>query len=206
MVKALFNRYQDEIVIMIWIIGIILSIFFFTNNEKYYLIPESVAYGKYEGRPVTYFRYTHDGVEGYLGISNISVEFCGHGCSGHFGDPFSRKAFKGNWDKYEKQGYFTINRKWWIGLIIPFCCLILMCIIYGLTDYRWKLLYSKAIPGENDCDFYCHSQSYKYRGNKYIYYCNCRVKDYCPYSDRPNEIFKKINNAKNIFLGHLPND
>lgn len=203
MVKALFNRYQNEIVIIIWIIGIILSIFFFTNNEKYYLIPGSVAHGKYDGRPVTYFRYTHDGVERYLGVSNISVEFCGTECSGHFGDPLSRKAFKGNWYKYERKGYFTINRKWWLGLVIPFCCLILMGIIYGLTDDKWESVYSIAIPGDKKNNLFCNNQLRKYSNGTFRYYCNsCIVKDYCKYSDCPNKVFQYIRVYKDKFLGY----
>lgn len=203
MVKALFNRYQDEIVFCIWIIGIIVSIFFFTNKEKYYIIPGSVAHGKYNGRPVTYFRYTHDGVEGYLGISNISAEFCHSGCSGHFGDRFSRKAFKGNWDKYEKQGYFTINYKWWLGLVILCCCLILMGIIYALADRRWKDVYLKAIPGNKKNNLFCNNQLRKYTNGTFRYYCDsCSVKDYCKYSDCQNKIFQYIRIYKNKFLGY----
>lgn len=203
MLKAWFNRNQDKIVLAIWMIGIIVSIFYFTNSEKYYLIPGSVAHGKYEGRPVTYFRYIHDVVEGYLGVSNISVEFCGPGCSGHFGDPFSRKAFNGNWDKYKKRGYFTINRKWWLGLVCPFCCLILMGVIYMLTDYKWKSVYFKAIPGDKKYNFFCTNQLRKYTNGKFRYYCDsCRVKDYCKYSDCPNKVFQYIRIYKNKFLGY----
>lgn len=203
MLKAWFNRYQGEIVIGIWIIGIIISIFFFTNKEKYYLIPKSVTHGKYDGRPVTYFRYIHDGVEGYLGVSNISVEFCHPGCPGHFGDPFSRKAFKGNWDKYEKQGYFIINRKWWLGLVIPCCCLVLMFIVAGLTDYRWQVVYSKATPGDKKLNLFCNKQLRKYTNGTFRYHCDsCQVKDYCKYSDCQNKIFQYIRIYKNKFLGY----
>ena len=203
MLKAWFNRNQDILVMWIWIIGIIVSIFFFINKEKYYIIPGSVAHGKYEGRPVTYFRYTHDGVEGYLGVSNISAEFCGSGCIGHFGDPFSREAFKGNWNKYEKQGYFTINHKWWLGLVILFCCSIFMGIIYILADRRWRDVYSKAIPEDKKINLFCNKQLRKYTNGTFRYYCDsCYVKDYCKYSDCSNKVFKYIRIYKKIFLGY----
>ena len=206
MVKAFFNRYQDKIVFWIWIIGIIVSIFFFTNKEKYYLVPGSVVHNKYEGRPVTYFRYTHDGVEGYLGISNISAEFCSSGCIGHFGDPFSRKAFKGNWDKYEKQGYFTINRKWWLGLVTIVCCIFFIVLVLSLTRQRWQNCYSKYTGvGYRVNNLYCNSQRYEYISskNEYHYHCNlCSVKDYCKYSDCSNKVFKYIRVYKKIFLGY----
>lgn len=207
MVKAFFNRYQDEIVFWIWIIGIIVSIFFFTNKEKYYLIPGSVAHGKYQGRPVTYFRYTHDGVEGYLGISNVSAEFCGSGCPGHFGgDSFSRKAFKGNWDKYEKQGYFTINCKWWLGLVTMACFMFFIVLVSSLTGQKWQTCYSKYTgAGYKFNNLYCNSQRCEYISseNGYHYHCNsCSVKDYCKYSDCPNKVFQYIRIYKNKFLGY----
>lgn len=206
MVKALFNRYQDEIIILIWIIGIIASIFFFTNKEKYYIIPGSVVHGTYKGKPITYCKYIHDNIEGYIGLSNISINFCYNDpkrCIGHPNDPFSRKALNGNWDKYEKQGYFTINRKWWLGLVIPGCCLILMFIIAGLTDYRWQAVYSKATPGDKKINLFCNNQLCKYTNGTYRYYCNCcSVKDYCKYSDCSNKIFQYIRIYKNKFLGY----
>lgn len=203
MLKAWFNRNQDKIVLAIWMIGIIVSIFFFTNKEKYYLIPGSVVHGKYDGRPVTYFRYIYDGVEGYLGISNVDAHFCSNCCGGHFGDKISRKALKGNWDKYEKQGYFTINRKWWLGLVIPVCCLLLMGIIYMLTNRNWRSIYSKANPGDREYNLFCNHQLRKYTNGTFRYYCNsCQVKDYCKYSDCPNKVFQYIRIYKNKFLGY----
>ena len=206
MLKAWFNRNQDDIVITIWIIGIIVSIFFFTNKKKYYLIPGSVAHGKYDGRPVTYFRYTHDGVEGYLGVSNVDAHFCSNCCYGHFGDKISRKAFKGNWDKYEKQGYFTINHKWWLGLVTISCCVLFMGLVFSLTGQRWQNCYSKYTgAGYKVNNLYCSSQRCKYISskNEYHYNCNlCSVKDYCKYSDCPNKVFKYIRVYKKIFLGY----
>ena len=206
MVKALFNRYQDEIVIIIWIIGIIVSIFFFTNKEKYYLVPGSVVHGKYDGRPVTYFRYIHDGVEGSLGVSNVDAQFCSNCCGGHFGDKISRKAFKGNWDKYEKQGYFTINRKWGLGLVTIACCIFFMGLVLSLTRQRWQNCYSKYIgAGYKVNNLYCNSQICEYISskNEYHYHCNCcDVRDYCKYSDCSNKVFKYIRVYKKIFLGY----
>ena len=206
MLKAWFNRNQDDIVIAIWIIGIIVSIYFFTNKEKYHIIPGSIVHSTYKGKPITYCKYIHDNVEGYIGVSNISIDFCrddSQMCKGHPNDPFSRKALKGNWNKYEKQGYFTINQKWWWGLVFPYCCLILMFIIYGLTDYRWKSVYSKAIPGDKEFYLFCNKQLRKYTNSTFRYYCNsCTVKDYCKYSDCSNKVFQYIRIYKNKFLGY----
>lgn len=209
MVKAFFNRYQDQIVIVIWIIGIIISIFFFTNKEKYYLIPGSVVHGTYQGRPITYCKYIHDNVEGYIGFSNISIDFCSNNprmCEGHPNDPFSRKALKGNWNKYEKQGYFAINHKWQLGFVTIACCILFMGLVFSLTGQRWQSYYSKYTKsGYKVNNLYCNFQSCEYISskNEYHYHCNlCSVKDYCKYSDCPNKVFKYIRVYKKIFLGY----
>lgn len=206
MLKAWFNRNQDDIVIAIWIIGIIVSIYFFTNKEKYHIIPGSIVHSTYKGKPITYCKYIHDNLEGYIGVSNVSIDFCSNNsqiCKGHPNDPFSRKALKGNWNKYEKQGYFTINRKWWLGLVIPCFCLIFMGIIYISADENWTHWYKKEVGRSKGINHFCYRQSRRPTNDgAFLYFCDCPVKDYCEYSDCPNKVFKYIRIYKNKFLGY----
>lgn len=199
MVKAFFNRYQNEIVIFIWIIELCLITFFSFNQKKYYIIPESVVNSKYQGVDIKYFRYILDDVEYSFEFKDVVGRKCPNHNVLHETNAITKRALCNRWDKFMNQGYFKIPLKdlHVYILITIFVCMILICFICLLTKSQYTNYYTKHISYYNRR---CYSQTNQYN---YRYSCKyCKVKEYCPYSDSPNKVFALLRYYRIKFKGY----
>lgn len=192
MVKAFINRYQEEIVKFIWLIGAIFCLYFILDQDTYYIDTKSIKQIVAHGESMESFNYTLNGRKELFSYEDVRIY------NGYSKNRLTRRARCDRWDKFIEQGYFKAPKKMMElkVAVVLLSCIILMALVYCYSGKLYTDRYNPSIEYGKRCQWQYHITRDKYS----CVFCN--VKEYCPHSTHPNKVFALLRYYQIKFKGY----